>query len=440
MMRFLLSYINITRFSRGQKIHFFINISIGIIITIFFHFLEHTDWGEDTINKAFDFVIRMEAEKSAESMENLSSQREARKSDQLVFVEIDYETYRKWGNPLITPRAKLAEVVKTAYEGGARLIVFDILFEHEDCRHPGSNDKLRNVLQDMTSRKAATKVIFPLRIGHKGDIQRNLYEDLIENNPHFYVATANISGTAMDRMIRYWVPFEYVGSAQNHKVLWNMSLLAAILSEEKEAELREFEKTMGAGNTGKSRRIELDQKRQIVITSDRDDIYRNRIRFFLLPKDTLSAHQGGSLFETLYKIDEVTKVTFKDKIVIIGNSSPDIGDTHPTPVGNLAGMFIIGNATNTILLGIQPLRSPTWLNILIEAVVIVMAAFLFIHLRSFLAYVIGSIILILTLGVFGYYYFLHTGVYLNFIFAVLGMSFHRTIASIENLFEKEGEH
>jgi hypothetical protein len=80
------------------------------------------------------------------------------------------------------------------------------------------------------------------------------------------------------------------------------------------------------------------------------------------------------------------------------------------------------------------------LNILIEAVIIVMAAFLFLYLHSFLALVLGSIILILTLGVFSYYYFLHTGVYLNFMFAVLGMSFHRTIENIEDLFKKKGGH
>lgn len=436
-MRYLLSYIDVTRFSRGQKVHFFINILVGITIAVFFHFLEDTNWGEGTINKAFDFVIAREAKKSAETAKSLHSQRGAGISDRIVFIEIDHNTYSKWGKPLITPRDKLAEAVKIIYEDGAKLIVLDILFEHGDCCHPGSDDKLRKVLQEMTSRQASTKVIFPLRIGYNGDIQRNLYKDLIEKNPNFYTGTANISGNTTDRVFRYWVPFDYVGGAQNHNILWNMSLLAAILAEDKERELKEFEKTMNAGNTNMVRRIELGQQRQIVISSDREDIYQNRIRFFLLPEDTLSGHPGGNLFETRHKIDDVAKATFKDKIVIIGNSSPDIGDTHPTPVGNMAGMFIIGNATNTILLGRQPLRSPTWLNILLEAVVIVMAAFLFLYFRSFVAKYLGSIILVLTLGVFSYYYFLYTGTYLNFMFAVAGMSFHNTIANIEAFFKKK---
>ena len=100
----LFSHLDIRKFSRKQKIHFFINIFIGISIAAFFYFIEHTDLGETTINKGFDFIIAREAEKSAKAMENLTAKRNIGISDQIVFAEIDHETYKKWGSPLITPQ------------------------------------------------------------------------------------------------------------------------------------------------------------------------------------------------------------------------------------------------------------------------------------------------------------------------------------------------
>ena len=439
MNRFF-SYIDVKRFPRGRKIHFFINVSIGIIIAVFFHFLEQTDWGEATINKAFDFIIVKEAEKSAEAMESLTAQRNIAIPDRIVFAEIDHETYKKWGSPLITPRDKLAEIIKIASEGGAQIIALDILLEDKDCCYPESDRQLRKVLQDMTNTKATVKIIFPVRIGYDGKMRKNLFRDLIDNNPNFYAATANVSAAATDRVVRYWVPFETVKTSSDNSILWNMPFLIAMLSDGKEREIKEFEKTIKSDRFHKARHFTLDHNRGITISPERDEMYRNRIRFLLIPQNTLPDHPGGNLFDTVYRGDEIRHAPVRDKIVIIGNSSPDAGDMHPTPVGNMAGIFIIGNAINTILRGLQPSHTPLWLNIVIEAMIIIMAAFLFLYFPSFLAHIMGSVILILTLGVVSYYFFLYTGIFLNFIFAVIGMSFHKTIATIEEITKKKGRH
>ena len=437
-MQNFLSYITVWRLSPRQKMHFFINVAIGIAIAVLFHLLEHTDWGEHTINKAFDFVIAKEAEKSAGAMESLTSPRSAKISDRLLFVEIDHETYKKWGKPLITPRDQLAELVKIAYEKGAKIIVLDILLEDRDCCRPDADSNLKKVLQNMTDRSVAAKVIFPVRIGQDGNIRNSLFKKSIDSNPNFYIATANISPAAMDNVIRYWVPFEILKNGSDSTILWNMSFLAAMLAEGKEVEIKEFEKQIKSSRFHKARLFQLDHTKGITISPDRDDIYRNRIRFLLLPKNTLPGHPGGNLFDTVYQVDEVNHAPFKDKIVLIGNSSPDAGDMYQTPVGNLPGIFIIGNAINTILLGLQPSPSSLWVNILIEVAIIIMAAFLFLYFHSFLAQIMGSVVLMSTLGVVSYYYFFRTGIFLNFIFAVVGMSFHRTFASIEEIVGRKG--
>ncbi len=102
-MKSFFSYIDLRQFSRTKKIHFFINIAVGIFIAIFFHFIEHTDWGEWNINKVFDFLIAREAANSARAMESLTARRDISLADEIVFAEIDQKTFTKWGSPLITP-------------------------------------------------------------------------------------------------------------------------------------------------------------------------------------------------------------------------------------------------------------------------------------------------------------------------------------------------
>lgn len=416
--------------------HFIINVFIGIAIALILFSVEHTDWGEASINKFFDLGIKMEAAKSTKVMESLNDRRNIRISDKIVFAEIDHETYNKWGRPLLAPRAKLAEVIKIASEGGAKIIALDILLENKDCCHPQDDLVLRKTLQDMTDKNSATKVIFPVSIGCDGKNRNNIYQNLIDRNPNFYIASAQISASVTDRVIRYWVPFETVKNDNGNNIIWHMSFLAAMLDKGKEVEIREFENTIKSDKFHKDHRIVMDRDRFITISPDRDEIYRNRIRFFLIPKNTLSSHPDGNLFENVYNFDEIKNASLKDKIVIIGNSSPDTGDIHPTPVGDMAGIFIIGNAVNTISLGIQPSPSPLWLSVIIDVTMIIIAAFLFLNkLRSLKAQLI-SYLVIIPLAIASWYVFIKTGMFMNFVFALLGINIHSTISYIEDELKK----
>jgi len=436
-VRRLISYIDVKNFSRIKKIHFFINVFIGITVVLFFHFVENTDWGEANINKAFDFIIKKEAEKSAKSMENLTAQRNIGISDKIVFAEIDHETYKKWGRPNLIPRDKLAEIIKIAYEGGAKIISLDILLEDNDCCHPQSEGELRKILQDMTDKNSATKVIFPVRVSYDGKIRTNTFQALIEKNPNFYAASAYISATAADMVVRYWVPFEIVQDDRN-TILWNVSFLAAMLDKGKEAEIKDFEQTIKKDGFRNDHHFQISNDKFITITPDKDDIYRNRIRFLLVPQNTLSNHPGGNLFDNVYQLDHIKHANVKDKIVIIGNSSPDAGDIHSTPVGNMAGMFIIGNAINTLSFGLQPSRPPLWLNIMIDIVIVIMAAFIFLYFNSFRAKILSYVVIIPIVGFVSWLIFLYIGVLLNCIFALMGIVNHPMADHIAEYLNNKG--
>jgi CHASE2 domain-containing sensor protein len=438
LMKRFWTYLDFTAFPDRRKIHFLINIFVGIFIAVVCHLLEHTDWGEATINRAFDFVVAREAGNAAQSMEQLGEQRHNRISDRIEidFVEIDHETYKKWGKPLVTRRDELARAIETVYKGGAKVVVVDILFEDKDCCNPEYDRQMRKVLENMTDEKAATNVIFPVRLGSEGDIREHLFGDLIDKNPNFHLAVANFSASPTDKVVRYWVPYEIAKSDGGYRVLWHMSFLAAILAHGKSRELRDVEDQVARQQVQQAHHFELENAKEIELSADRDDLYRNRIRFLLIPPNTLKGHPGGNLFQEVHRLDEVQYGVFRNKIVVIGNTSPDAGDMHATPAGNMAGMYIVGNAINTIIHGIQPYHLGEGWSFLLEAAEIVLAAYLFLYLRALSAAILGVGAVLLIFGGLSYYCFLRSGVFLNFIFPVAGMGFHRAIANIEEIMEK----
>jgi CHASE2 domain-containing sensor protein len=425
---------SLKKFSREEKIHFCINIGIGIAVVILLQFFENTDFGEHALNKAFDYIIAKEAAEAAASG-NIVMQKDKRVAERVAFVDMG-KTYKKRGSPLITPRDELAKVIEAAYKGKAKVIVLDILLEDKDCCHPEHDRKLREVFKNMIDQNASTKVIFPVRIASEGSIKKNLFEDLFDHHPNFYPAIPYISATASDRVVRYWVPYETIKDHGRYPLLWNASFLAAVLAHGKEEELKRIGQKMNDQKVPEAHIIELSNKKEIEISPRREDLYRNRVRFFLIPENTVSKHPGGNLFELVSDVDEVDYVAFKDKVVIIGNGNPEAGDIHLTPVGSMPGMYIIGNATNTILLGLQPAHPSRVLNILIELAVIIIAAYILSRFPPLIIKVLKGVVLISALGAISYYYFLKTGVLLNVTFAVVGMGFHDMAMSVEKVLIK----
>jgi hypothetical protein len=435
-----LPYLDFRNYSRRKQVHFMINIGVGILIAVLFHFLEQTKWGENTLNLAFDHVIRGEAQKWAAMAAPGQNSKPEEIFRQVAFIHFDEETYSRLGKPLITPRVELAKVINMLSNKKAKVIVLDMVLENEDCCHPEGDQQLRRVLEEMIGRQDETMIIFSSGIGPKGELKKGIYDDLIKRNPRFFKAVPTLAATATDKVIRYWRPFEILKEGNKKIVLWNSALLASGLYHDQGAGFEQMEAGILTNGRGHKATLDLAHGKRIIFSLDQKDLYLYRIRFTLIPANVMEDYPGGNLFENIYTPAEAAHGSFRDKIVIIGNSSIDAGDYFPTPIGYMSGMFIIGNALNTITHGRQPTRSPWWVNLFIEAVIIVGAAYFFLYFTSLFAQAISSILLIVTLGVFSYFLFQHTGVFLNFVFAVVGMSLHRVISDMEDVIERKGRN
>ena len=219
------------------------NIVIGTLVVIAFHLLENTNLGESTINTFFDKYITKESLEAAKVDISLET-------SGIVFVDIDHKTYFEWGEPLITPRDKLAEIIELAYMQNPKLIVLDILLENPDSNKDKDRklrDVLRNILKD--SNNTNTRIIFSSRIGYdknmeKEILKKTIVDDLIMSAENiamngdlkkFYPASPYTSRSTSDYVERYWNLYEtYTDKNGKKRILWGLPLLAAILSNQRE--------------------------------------------------------------------------------------------------------------------------------------------------------------------------------------------------------------
>lgn len=451
ILRSLGTSLDVRRFPPKKRTQFFINIAIGFAIVILLHFLQHSRWGESTLDNFFDLFIRSESGKAVRVQDDVQGA-------PILFVDIDHETYKQWGEPLITPRDKLARILEILRDGEAKVIVLDILLEGQDCL-PENDRALLDVLRRIQfDPKSPTKIIVPQRIGTEGDLKKNLIDVLLDQEDpekppprNVFRASPTLSATGSDNIVRYWNLYErYRGKDGEEEIIWGYPIVAVLAAVEGDIQtLRPFEERL-LKNNGRHRKghevLKLGDGKRIKLPYDKAHLYLQRLRFLLVPdrSNDTSAVKGdlvrGNLFQTVIRFQELEyyKGSFKGKIVVVGNSSPDIGDIQRTPVGDMAGMYVIGNSINTILVKEQPSPPPAWLNILMEIAVIILAAYVFLYFTSLLAQIIASVLILLVFGYLSYLCFLRTGVFLNFVFAIVGMGFHETVADLEEIIEKKG--
>jgi hypothetical protein len=400
------SWLDIRKFPRKKRVHFFINLALGLAIVILLHYLQHLRWGERTLDSVFDLFIRSESRQAVRVQNDI-------RSAPILFVDIDHETYKEWGEPLITPRDKLARVLQILHQGEAKVIVLDILLEGSDCL-PDNDRMLLEVLRDIQiDPKRRTKIIVPQRIGFEGELKKSLFDALLEgerlpggsDRKSIYRATPTLSATASDNIVRYWNLFEeYRGEDGRRKIIWGYPIVAVLLAVEgdlqKLAPFEEILRKHDSPHDGGYERLELANGKAIKLPFDKAHLYLQRLRFLLVPGESIEGAMAeesdgseGNLFQTVIRFKELEyyQGSFKDKIVIVGNSSPDVGDIQRTPIGEMAGMYVIGNSIHTILVKEQPSPPPFWVSLMMEMAVIVLAAYIFLYFPSLLAQIVASV-------------------------------------------------
>lgn len=419
--------LNFIKFKKPKRVQFIINITFGLFIILALHYLESTRFGEEILNNIFDCFIQLDAEKAvkknADTGDILLIDIGSDKKDNVDRSEINRKI------SLLSPRDTIAGLIKKAFDGGAGVIVLDFLFEEDDCCNPQGDVKLRNVLSE--NNDSETKVIFPVNVGHDKKLRKLVFDNEIDSNSNYFRAAPNILASQSDYTVRYWTAYE---KYEENKVLWSIPVLTTALSQGTKSELKILEqKINGQDNNTGLYPIELSRKKgkKILLPVKDEDIFLQRIRYSLIPRDCIIEHPAGNIrYRTLENIEPED---LTNKIVIIGNSSTNVGDIHPTPIGDMPGMYIQANSIHTLLQGMQPKRAHWLVSLLMNFFVIVAAAYFFHYFKSFWADFILWILSTLGLGILVYLvFFRNYGIFPNFFFGNIAIGYLETVNSLKD--------
>ena len=126
-MKFL-KYLDIRKFSKTNKYYFLFNIVLGVGTLIFLVLTRDTQLQQSPINMFFDKAIELRAD-------FLEWDRECDAkiaAEDIVILSFDDDAVKDLGRPYITPRNKIADMIRFAYEGGASVVVIDMALSDPD--------------------------------------------------------------------------------------------------------------------------------------------------------------------------------------------------------------------------------------------------------------------------------------------------------------------
>ena len=413
------------RWDQEKRRSFAINVCVGIVIAVIFQILSHGHTMEKSLNTAIDQLVRRETKallaSSQRCMEGIGSADRncelvrSKFSQKIVFIDIDHNTYLHWGEPLLMPRDQLAHFLRVADKNGARVVVLDILLDYPSPK-PSEDRALRNVLEEMTRNRSTLQIVFPTLTSRiDGTLKRGVFDGLIDRNPNFHRGLPYVAFSHGDRIVRYLRYYEIAKEADGKpRVLWSTPVLSVLLFTGDATKLRGLEERILRDREQKSdEAYELSLSAGGTLDISNHELYSNRIRFSLIPPGVLDSQ--GNLFTERILPDELDALQseLRDKIVVVGTSSADKEGWYVTPVGDMPGMYIIGNGINMMLGGWQVRDAPRWVGIALQGLVIIFAAFMLVNFRGRPMRIVSMILIACLVSPATYYFYRVHGIFIN---------------------------
>lgn len=97
---------------------FLANLLVGIIVWFALSAIKDYPLVIDAEDANLDFAMEVRQDEIPPA--------KAKQIPSFVFLDIDNQTHKVWGEPLFTPRNKVKELIDVAVQGGARLVIVDI--------------------------------------------------------------------------------------------------------------------------------------------------------------------------------------------------------------------------------------------------------------------------------------------------------------------------
>jgi CHASE2 domain-containing sensor protein len=371
-----------------------------------------------------------------------------------AFFEIDEKSFRAWGEPLYTPRDKLASMIRYARNNGAAVVVVDVALEI------AANDvmdlALRQELENFALLGSPSHLVLLRGVRRAEDDAQTLPErktafidDIVmRSHGHIHLATAAISlgddgkvrnSSAWEPVCRNDLPTPQVQALPSAPLL-----VAALLNDRLsslDAALGRLLPTSCNAAMPRAPAVRWVVSKDVFVNLDAT---RRASRIFytipwqLRPQEARpTVKLGAESVPLLIRIPAERIVSqpalaedLHGYVVVIGASHADSRDLYMTPLGEMPGALILINAMHTLLqVGeLRPLN--LWLSAVIQIAFIIVMSLTFQRWNSFLgaAAVLAVIVLgIMPLSLWG----LRSGMWLDFVAPLLAVQVFQIVKTVQ---------
>ncbi|MEW8508454.1 MAG: CHASE2 domain-containing protein [Candidatus Thiodiazotropha sp.] len=442
-----------TKLGHFQR-HVMVNLVIGIVLALLLHYLHATPLISRAEDLAMDWMISMYRNTGPDDAMRVP----------FLFIDIDEYSYRAWGEPLVTPRDKLARLLDYAIEGRPALVLLDV-----DLSRRTENDQaLLEILLRYREKGPVNSALPPIILArtfrrpdpgsHDQLIEerQSFLDGIVSASPKLHWAST-LFELESDRVIRRWRLFEPSCNGARGNVIPAIQLLASAItidevhgSERLGKAIAPFlpescedgNRTLATPPIDKHDSFELGR----LHVSLRQDRLSSRILYTIpwQPNTILSVGKGAfvdgrnvpllvrlpAVKITDNKSEELDSGLLKGRVVVIGGSFDDSRDHYLTPLGEMPGALVVINSINS-LLGSGEVEAPSlWIKLIVEALLIVMMSYLFAKFPSFWGLLVSGTVVILALLPISFLVFRY-GLWLDFAIPLLAVQLHSMSAQLE---------
>lgn len=416
------------------------NLLVGLLVVGLVIALQNTDAVRASREQSIDWLIGMN--RGVDVVQGSGAR-------PFVFYDIDDKSQQLWGEPLFTPRDKLATLIAAALEKRPAVLVVDV----ELRKSTADDGALLEVLRRHAAMPAAPTLIlvesFRWNAQESGDgwwqTRPSFIDDALPPNARRLSASPLFAPDG-DGQFRRWRGWLSACSAQGQPLIVpsvQIAVLASLSGEPALAALDQALRSAAPPACGEDAQPAAQAAAHraptpIVIGSKSialaGDAFTQRILFTLPWK--LAADEtrpqvdfagGQAPLLSILPAHAVTEGGLRTTlapghIAVIGASNQDARDVHVTPLGAMPGSLILINAIDSMIRHGQLATPAAWIQLLTASVLLTLVSLIASKFPTLLGTLISLAVLIAILVPLSVYFFRY-GVWLDFALPVVAVKF-----------------
>jgi len=432
------------------------NLFFSLVIMALLMFFDELPWVMKIENTGMDLVMELN--------QGIIPPLSEKNIPAFVLVDINDETYHAWGEPLFTPRNHLTNLIKVAVEKKAAMVIVGIDVSQPtpvvgSQLHPDDlalKNYLKNYVTECNNTKSKCPPIILVRafqtVPNLIPVPRTgfLEELVAQSAPLLQWSSAGFlqSDDAVVRRWELWQPT--CTSDKQPQVIPSIELL--VMAEVKGCtdELQQKLNRFLPQNCDTEYQPPSDSVKELCGLPSISTNVRNidqRILYTMpwsadkqqpwglqteSPEPEMALMVCSALNVIGSEPNKDCLAQLENSMVVIGGSYRDGSALHSTPLGDMPGSLVITNAIHSILQYGTIQLPPTWVNLLIYILLIIVISFLFaLGLNTFLGLVLSILFVIVPALALSYYSLIHYNIWFDFARLLVGLELYHIFFGCE---------